>query len=234
MSVFGIVASTMASSGFLHVTGDGIPSGESGQTIQFGEIPYDVRVSLERPDSVSKHIAMFVIPVNYTTEGEWEQFELKATTNNFSHAVSEDERLQYYAQSEIADTGADKGDVYNCTFDKMWIFACTSFHGTGFDGDVRSFFYVGNTCPGTGWQHHITTAVVLVDTSCLKRHPGGGWLSSDNDDLMWVWHRYYYSGDGTVREKESGSNSSLWRPISPVRWFSELPSWAKTQIPVNR
>lgn len=221
---------SFADDGNLYIPGDGLPGFDDGGKIRLGDIPFDTWVhNIAAPHEGNKKIAMFVIPLNYTVQGEWEQFELKASTNNFSHAVSEDVRLQYYAQSEIADTGANRGEGgYNTNFDKMWIFVCTGHS----DGDNRSYFYIGNTMPNVGWTHHMTTVVVLVDVSCLKRHSDGEWLKEDNIDLMWVWHRYYYSGGTTHREVEDGS--SLWRPISPVRWFDKLPNWASEQIPALR
>lgn len=205
--------------GNLFIPGFGLPGFDSTGHILFGEIPFDTVV--HNTSSENGRIAMFLLPLNYTVHGQWEQFELKASTNNFSHLVPEDVRLQYYAQSEIADTGADKdGVVYDTTLDKMLLY------DTGTAEDVRAYRYVGNTMPVAGHTNHIMTAVVLVDTGCLKRHPEGvRWLDEGNKDLCWVWHRYYYRGDVTVRETNEFGRV-YWRPVAPVRWFSEFPNWS--------
>ena len=202
----------------------------------FGDIPFDSKLSpgIGGSTNIPKRIAMFLIPLNYTTRGEWEQFELKASTNNFSHSIAEFDRLLYYSESQIANTGADEGAVYSTTYDKMWCFVGTSFfvQSSGFRGDNRSYYWITNTMPGIGWEHQMTTVAVLVDTTCLRRHPEGKiWLEDKNQDLMWVWHKSYHSGTNVVHEVEPGSESNLWRPIAPIRWFEEMPNWAWEQIP---
>lgn len=164
---------------------------------------------------VTRRVAMFVVPVNAETNGVFCGFELKASTNNFSHAgeIDEGTRLQFYAQSELADTGIEGSH----TWDKMRLYVCTH-HGTD---DVRRYTRITNTID---WPYPLTSVVVLVDTSCLVRHPGGDWLRDDNEELTWCYCR-----DRAITppyEQEPGTNRSLWRPIAPVRWFTQLPDWA--------
>lgn len=157
-------------------------------------------------------IAMFVIPVNHETGGSFTGFELKATTNNFSHLTTEDVRLQYYAQSEVADTGRETPYV----IDRMRMYTGT-WYGTE---DVRAYTPIPNTLD---WTHKLMSVVVLVDASCLERHPDGGWLNSENRELIWCYTR----NSNFSYEKEPGTDASLWRPIAPVRWYRELPEWAR-------
>lgn len=168
-----------------------------------------VKAEMEERTPV-KRIAMFIIPVNYATNGNFTGFELKASTNNFSHAVgTENTRLQFYAQSEVADTGENG-------WDKMKMYIGTS-HLSSYD--VRAYTKLPNTLE---WSYDLNSVAVLVDASCLVKHPDGDWLREDNEDLMWCYLR---NTSGGV-EYEYGTDRTLWRPIAPVRWFSRLPNWA--------
>lgn len=159
-----------------------------------------------------KRIAMFIIPVNYETNGSFTGFELKASTNNFSHSTgTENTRLQFYAQSEVADTGENG-------WDKMKMYIGTS-HLSSYD--VRAYTKLPRTLE---WSYDLNSVVVLVDASCLVKNPDGDWLREDNEDLMWCYMR---NTSGGV-EYEYGTDSTLWRPIAPVRWLSRLPNWAVT------
>lgn len=161
-----------------------------------------------------KRVAMFIVPVNEGPPFTYKGFELKCSTNNFSSAASETVKLQFYAQSEIADSGIGS------TIDKMKLFACTSY----FDDtrDLRSYSPIGNTID---FHNDLYSVVVLVDVSCLKRHPeaNGAWLSDDNEDLAWC----YLRDKSNDVEREELTDGPLWRPIAPVKWFKEVPSWAR-------
>ncbi len=159
-----------------------------------------------------KRYALFIVDVNCETDGAFVGFELKGTTNNFSHAVSEDVRLQYYSQSEIADTGVE-GHV-----DRMMLFVCTSHDSE----DVRSWTRIANTID---FPHHLTRIAALVDVTCLERHPDVEWLRDDNEELIWCYLRNR-ANDPPV-EYEQGTTTGLWRTIVPVRWYRELPAWAR-------
>ena len=166
------------------------------------------------PSVQTRRIAMFIIPVNYETNGVFCGFELKASTNNFSHAADEATRLQYYAQSEIADTGMEGTNIW----DRIRIYTGTS-HGTD---DVRAYTRIPNTIE---WPWPLTSVVALVDASCLERHPSGDWLREDNEEIVWCYLRN--RALSPPYERESGTAHSLWRPIAPVRWYKELPPWAR-------
>ena len=172
-----------------------------------------------------KRIAMFIVPVNqkpqinsfnsYPAYG----FELKATTNNFARAANEAAKLQFYAQSEIADTGSPASGS-SLGIDRMKLYMTT----TNETSDIRSLDRIDNTIPFVGKE--LQEVVVLVDATCLVRHPedNGAWLSEDNEDLTWCYLRDD-ANDGV--ETCYDSDRPLWRPIAPVKWFRELPSWAR-------
>ena len=164
-----------------------------------------------------KTVAMFILPVNNDITWDiYTDFELKASTNNFTGST-EDAILQYYSQSEIANMGSTKSPVV----DKMHLFTETSF----LSGDNRKYKYIGNTLD---YENILNSVIILVDTSCLKRHPenNGNWLSDDNGQLIWCYCRYKSTAGDKIPEYEYDSDKQLWRPIAPVKWFSKIPDWA--------
>ena len=169
------------------------------------------------PPLTEKKYALFLIPVNLTTNGTFNGFELKASTNNFLKARSSEAEPQYYSQSEIADTGL----ITNPVVDRMWIFACTRATSPNFDGDVRSYYWITNTIEYT---FHLETVAVLVDQNCLERYPESDWLKESNQDLMWSWARHRNGEVGIYTDR-------VWRPIMPVKWYEKCPNWAKDQVP---
>lgn len=179
------------------------------------ELTYSNSLGLMQEDDLKRTIAMFIIPVNTDGSGSrYVGFELKASTNNFSHATGENARLQFYAQSEVADKDASFGNIW----DKMKMYVGT---GYGSSWDVRAYTKIPNTIY---WDYELRNVVVLVDASCIVKHPDGDWLREDNEDLMWCYLRNT-NGDGG--EKEGETTRNLWHPIAPVRWFKKLPNWAK-------
>lgn len=167
-----------------------------------------------------KRVAMFIIPVNNEAANTtYKGFELKASTNNFSHSTSEFIRLQYYSQSQIASTGSTEGGG----IDKMKLFVCTSKDSD----DPRKYRKIEDTA--IDWTNALTSVVVLVDTSCLIRHPeiDDEWLLDGNEELIWCYLRIRINDPRY--ECENGTSNPLWRPIAPVRWFSEMPKWAVDQ-----
>ena len=212
--------------------------------------PAEHEESVAYLSDIEKRIAMFIIPLNYNTNGTYTEFELKGSTNNFyrvrgswnTPAVREGENtcLQYYSQSEFADIGvkwSETNQVHSTSLDKMYLFACT-YSGEAPAGtealDERSYTYIGNTA---SWTNQPIFMVALVDTECLYRHsqdpnkPQDDWLINTNEELVWCYTRYYQgSGNSPEREKEQGSDKVLWRPTAPVRWFKKMPKWATDQI----
>ena len=175
-----------------------------------------------------KRIAMFIIPVNNeSTSIVYKGFELKASTNNFFIGAEEFDKIQFYAQSTIADSRA-LGDYKDWDGMNLYILTGSSI------GDWRSYKKIGNT---QGAASRLTDVVVLVDARCCASHwtgvtigesfyGGTDWLRDDNEDLVWCYCRQTANG----YEKEPDLSNSLWRPIAPVKWFSEWPSWAGEAI----
>jgi len=167
------------------------------------------------PAVTGKRYAMFIVPVNNETGGQFVGFELKASTNNFENASSS-QNILFYAQSEVANSGYSTGG----NIDKMKLFVCSNYGG----GDFRSYKKIGNTL---SWNYELTEVVVIVDSACLVRNPDpdGNWLDSENDELTWVYTRN--RNNSPAYEYETGAGKALWRPIAPVKWFSKLPKWAE-------
>ena len=167
------------------------------------------------PAATGKRYAMFIVPVNNETGGQFVGFELKASTNNFENASSS-QNILFYAQSEVANSGYSTGG----NIDKMKLFVCSNYGG----GDFRSYKKIGNTL---SWNYELTEVVVIVDSACLVRNPDpdGNWLDSENDELTWVYTRN--RNNSPAYEYETGAGKALWRPIAPVKWFSKLPKWAE-------
>lgn len=184
-----------------------------------------------------KRIAMFIVPINCGDTG-FAGFELKASTNNFDISATPDQRLQFYAQSELADTG---GTVAGDTLDRMRLFICSNHQKQELGPhDNRSYVCISNTANPSlsgsafwpdGYPYQYSSIVALVDTSCLVRNPETGesvWLESENEDLTW---RYLKDRNNAPPEQEDGVEWSgshpMWRPIEPARWFSKMPKWAR-------
>lgn len=169
-------------------------------------------------------IAMFVVPVNFSTNGHWSGFELKASTNNFHRMTARGdsqalEDLLFYSQSGEANTGIDCGD-------RMKVFV--SNFEQNHTRDYRSYCYITNTTAYTEWYDN---AIVLVDLECLGRNSETNsrgesvWLHKVNDDLVWVYARL---GNNDREMNPRTQRVSLWKPIQPVRWFKKMPNWGGT------
>jgi hypothetical protein len=173
----------------------------------------------DEPVYGNKKIAMFIVDVNprgsdgVTNANVFTGFELKASTNNFALGTSDSVKLQFFSQSLFADTGL------STTGDRMKLFQIN--HGEGHDN--RAYTRIQNTQSLTPPQ--MVRLVVLVDVSCLVRHPehSGSWLNEDNENLIWC----YLRDRGNSYDKIAGTEYPLWQPIAPVKWFSKLPDWAK-------
>ena len=177
---------------------------------------------------LERRIAMFIVPVNYTTNGPWAGFELKASTNNFCHKAADgspiEERvfMQYFMDSDVADTAPPHMDGA-CPRDKAKLYICNEVRND--QGlEHRSYTRIPNTASIT---RHIEEVVVLVDSHDLIRYPEdwkqpAQWLTWHNNNLMWIYGRK----GGTWWEEAYGTKP-MWRPIAPVRWFKEIPNWAQ-------
>lgn len=171
-----------------------------------------------------RRIAMFIVPVNYTTNGPWTSFELKASTNNFCHGrmneIPEEVFMQYFMDSDVADVGGDQ------TFrDRAKLYVVNE--GKADIGlEKRSYTRIANTSVLHGIRH-VEEVVVLVDAHDLIRHPeewkcDNPWLTSLNEHLMWIYGR-----KGIGQWEEAHGSKPMWRPVAPVRWFKEMPNWSQ-------
>lgn len=201
---------------------------------------------------LERRIAMFIIPVNYTTNGPWTSFELKASTNDFWHGthqeIPESVYMQYFMDSDVADVGGNFNG--NCPRDRAKLYICNvNLPDQGLE--ARSYTRIANTLqlnpisnataniraddwnpsnyppnPQPRWRH-VEEIVVLVDSCDLVRYPedwneDANWLTWHNNNLMWVYGR-----KGRTWWEEAHGSKPMWRPIAPVRWFKEMPNWAQ-------
>ena len=163
---------------------------------------------------IERRIAMFIVPVNYTTNGPWTSFELKASTNNFCHKaadgspIGEDVFMQYFMDSDVADVGG-------------------TYNGAILD-HAKSYTRIPNTLFVTnGVSRHLEEVVVLIDSCDLVRYQekweeDAKWLTWHNNNLMWIYGR-----GGRVYDEEGHGSKPMWRPIAPARWYKEMPNWAQ-------
>ena len=129
--------------------------------------------------------------------GQWTDFELKATTNNF-------ESLVYYVQSSRTNQYADDADVWVYFTDdyasdtRRWqkSAVATSIGSQLADPASSEVDYVlvcpSHTC-GVNWQ---------------------GWMSETNSRLVWSFVRF----DGIDLERNAAGTSAKWSMTFPVAW----------------
>lgn len=177
---------------------------------------------IDKASSRNKTIAMFIIPLNmpsltpamFSPEYTFAGFELKASTNNFNGVSQNPSLIQFYSDSAVADQ--DGSSLPGFTGDKMKLFTCNPLAS-----EFRAYSYIGNTSTSALFDYSVESVVVIIDASCLRRHPGGGWLSESNENLSWCFIRTSFAD-----EHEELYDGQFWHPIAPVRWFGEMPEWA--------
>lgn len=163
--------------------------------------------------TTAKTIPMFIIPVNDNyTEGskQYLDIELKASTNNFSSSVTSSKRLVYYCHTSI--TNGPNTDNFMLFVENQ--------NDSVIGSDGRSYVRRWSSIP-IGWMTTPATRYVLLINSGDFRRTDGSWCREDNDELIWTYARTTLGS--TERDDENGW---VWRPISPVKWFSRLPKWA--------
>ena len=161
--------------------------------------------------------ALLVLDLNAENAGKWRSFELKASTNNFSTAVGETEKMCFWGCSDEAD-GYSDGElpvVPGRGQDRMRLFWLTTRGAAGRDG--RAWTKIGTTLDLVG-ANPKKIAVLVSPELCFD----GRWLGEDNEDVVWCYTR----GDASGPEKDA-NGAVLWHPVEPVRWFHDLPEWAK-------
>ena len=162
--------------------------------------------------------ALFVIDLNAENGGKWRSFELKASTNNFAK-FSETVRTNncYWGISDDADGFADAALPLwpGRSLDRMRLYWLTA-RGAA-DRDPRAWTKIGSTLDITGANPKRLAALVSPEL-CYDR----GWLGEENEEIVWCYLRCDASGP----EKDS-NGAQLWHPICPVKWYRNLPEWAK-------
>ena len=161
--------------------------------------------------------ALFIIDLNAENAGKWRSFELKASTNNFISAAGETGKLCFWSCSDEADGYSDTTVPLNRSRgqDGMRLYWLTKRGAAGRDG--RSWSKIGTTLDLTGANPKMLAVLVSPDL-CFD----GGWLGEENEEVVWCYTR----GDASGSEKDT-NGEVLWHPIQPVKWFRDLPEWAR-------
>jgi hypothetical protein len=133
---------------------------------------------------------VFHIPLG----GNWTDFELKASTGNFSS-----NRVYWVASSFDTATNSVMGDT------NVWV------HFTdNYAHEVLAWRKATNAAPIWGQLLNTASSVVeyvVVQPSHECETDWAGWMSRTNDQLVWVYTRY----DGVGLDTH-------WTPIVPVAW----------------
>ena len=162
--------------------------------------------------------ALFVIDLNAENGGKWRSFELKASTNNFAK-FSETVKTNncYWGISDDADGFADAAAPLwpGRSLDRMRLYWLTA-RGAA-DRDPRAWTKIGSTLDITGANPRRIAALVSPEL-CYDEN----WLGEENEEIVWCYLRCDASGP----EKDT-NGEQLWHPISPVKWYRNLPEWAR-------
>ena len=162
--------------------------------------------------------ALFVIDLNAENGGKWRSFELKASTNNFAK-FSETVKTNncFWGISDDADGFADAALPLwpGRSLDRMRLYWLTA-RGAA-DRDPRAWTKIGSTLDISGANPRRIAALVSPEL-CYDR----GWLGEENEEIVWCYLRC----DAAGPEKDS-NGAQLWHPISPVKWYRNLPEWAR-------
>lgn len=129
--------------------------------------------------------------------GPWTDFELKASTNNFTSLV-------YYIKSS--------GTNANATDTNVWVYFTDDY-----SADVRQWH---RSAPATAISSQLADAtnsevgfaVVCPSHECAV--PWNDWMARTNSRLVWSFVRY----DGIGLEMNATETKSHWNPVVPVEW----------------
>jgi len=162
--------------------------------------------------------ALFILDLNTENGGSWRSFELKASTNNFAHiSASVKTNMCFWGCSDEADGYSDAAVplMANRSVDRMRLYWLTTRGATGRDG--RAWTKIATTLDLEG-AYPKRLAVLLSPELCFD----GRWLGEENEEVVWCYTR----ADAAGPEKDT-NGAVLWHPVQPVRWFRDLPEWAK-------
>jgi len=129
--------------------------------------------------------------------GQWTDFELKASTNNFQSLI-------YYVQSSATNAYADDTNV--------WVYFTDDY-----GADVRKW-QKSSTATSIGSQlaDPVNSEVeyVLVCPSHECAVDWASWMSRTNNRLVWSYVRF----DGINLEMNATGTKSHWSLVVPVEW----------------
>ena len=132
--------------------------------------------------------------------GAWTDFELKASTNNFTNLV-------YYIKSSGPNASADDTNV--------WVYFTDDYAG-----DVRQWrrsavaTAIGSQL-GDPTHSEIEFAIVCPSHACAVDWQS--WMWRTNNPLVWSFVRY----DGIGLEMNATGTKTHWNPVVPVEWRKE-------------
>ena len=169
----------------------------------------------------------------------WNAFELKASTNNFLRKTQNSTLI-------ITNSVGDKYKTINYTVPalpenlRLIYWGCSEFSMTRpltESEPMRKFVPASKGDPRT-WEffdsiseldnQYPNRIMVLLDPASFTRQSDNSWCHDHNEDLVWS----YVRKNNSLTEKDDSGNS-VWRPIQPVKWYSQLPAWAYTNNEVR-
>lgn len=154
----------------------------------------------------AKRYAMLIVPLNWDdVQRYYTDIELKASTNNFTAARGHDTLVFHCCSHLIGEPDWPDDDM------RIYV--------ENHPDEAKKRMYTAYTTRSDWYPTHL---ICIIDASMCHFTQDHSWLDADNDELVWTYAR------GTLDGNEVDDNGAiLWRPIAPVRWFSELPAWAK-------
>jgi hypothetical protein len=132
--------------------------------------------------------------------GQWTDFELKASTNNFTN-------LCYYLRSSGVTPHADDSDV-RVYFTDDYATDTRQWHRAAVATPI---------CSQLADPSHSEVEYVVVQPSHECAVDWRGWMSNCNTRLVWSFVRY----DGIDYEKNATGTKPHWNPVVPVEWRKE-------------
>ena len=149
---------------------------------------------------VRKPLSPIECPVfNIPLDG-WSEFELKASTNNFTNLV-------YYIKSSGTNAFVDDTNV--------WVYFTDDF-----SADVRQWH---RSAPATAigsqlvnpTNSEVEFVIVCPSHQCVEDWQA--WMCRTNNALVWSFVRY----DGIGLEMNASGTKTHWNPVIPVEWRKE-------------